>query len=114
MGVAHHSSTVFGPDPDTFRPERWPDSDADQLADMDRYFMSALTLGTSESPGVTSVGGDRSPPSCKSAIILLRSLDHVIAHTWCCTVWHGSSQLLRKECRTHGPEQGKAAASAAF
>lgn len=51
--VAHRNSIVFGPDPDTFRPERWLDSDPDQLAHMDRYFMpvsfpfSALTLGTS-------------------------------------------------------------------
>jgi len=37
--VAHRNSTVFGPDPDTFRPERWLDSDTERLALMDSYYM---------------------------------------------------------------------------
>jgi cytochrome P450 len=30
---------VFGPDPDTFRPERWLDSDTERIALMDSYYM---------------------------------------------------------------------------
>ncbi|KAM0547574.1 hypothetical protein ACHAPJ_010318 [Fusarium lateritium] len=36
--VEHHSS-VFGPDPEAFRPERWLDSDKDKLDMMNRHWM---------------------------------------------------------------------------
>lgn len=37
--VAHRNKEVFGPDPEVFRPERWL-VEQDQVAVMDRYFMS--------------------------------------------------------------------------
>jgi hypothetical protein len=115
--VAHRNSTVFGPDPDAFRPERWLDSDADQRAHMDRYFMpvsfpfSALTLSQADvlvSPRLVEI------TSALREVPSLRSLDHTIAHTWRCAVWHGSSNVPRKEYRFHGPEQGNIAASTTF
>lgn len=36
--VEHHSS-IFGPDPDAFRPERWLDSSRDRLDAMNRHWM---------------------------------------------------------------------------
>jgi len=34
-----HYSSVFGPDPEAFRPERWLDSDKDKLDMMNRHWM---------------------------------------------------------------------------
>jgi hypothetical protein len=78
---------------------------------------SALALSTSESSGVTLlVEIDHLRLARVSSFYsdLLHSLDHAIAHTWCCTVWHGSSRLPRKEYRARGPKQGNTAAGAAF
>lgn len=43
--VLHRDPTVFGPDPEAFRPERWLDSSEDQLKDMEHCFIT-FGLGT--------------------------------------------------------------------
>ena len=37
--VAHHNSSIFGPDVNAFRPERWLVEDKEQLSAMDKYYM---------------------------------------------------------------------------
>ncbi|KAH7111699.1 cytochrome P450 [Dactylonectria estremocensis] len=37
--VEHRDARYFGPDPDTFRPERWLDEDTDKLSIMNRHWM---------------------------------------------------------------------------
>jgi cytochrome P450 len=37
--VAHRNSSIFGPDVDAFRPERWLVDDKEQLSAMDKYYM---------------------------------------------------------------------------
>ena len=38
--VAHHNTSVFGPDADIFRPERWLDAPPEQLSAMEKYFLA--------------------------------------------------------------------------
>ncbi|THW34272.1 cytochrome protein [Aureobasidium pullulans] len=46
--IAHRNQTVFGPDADTFRPERWLQDDKVQLSRMEAYYLpsSCLQFGT--------------------------------------------------------------------
>jgi cytochrome P450 len=37
--VAHHNPSIFGPDVNAFRPERWLVEDKEQLFTMDKYYM---------------------------------------------------------------------------
>ena len=98
--VAHANTSVFGPDVDEFRPERWLEADQASVNRMEQYFFTV-------SPSFSCTF--RYPPSLLPSNPLTKMLPLTLE-----TVWPWSSYLSRKECHSDGDDENYTGARLGF